>query len=48
MSSQVSRISESALGSVPEEFRGLVRMTLAMEPSVRPDALEITKVCMHA
>ena len=40
---QVSRISESALGQVPVEFRPFVRSTLAVEPSVRPDALQITK-----
>ena len=40
---QVSRISESALGQVPAEFRPFVRSTLAVEPSVRPDALQITK-----
>ena len=40
---QVSRISESALGQVPAEFRPFVRSTLAVEPSVRPDALQVTK-----
>lgn len=40
---QVSRISESALGQVPQEFKLMVRSMLAVEPSVRPDALQITK-----
>ena len=40
---QVSRISESSLGQVPAEFKPFVRSTLAVEPSVRPDALQVTK-----
>ena len=39
----MSRISESALGQLPAEFKSFVRSMLAVEPSVRPDALQITK-----
>jgi len=44
LSVQVSRISEAGLGRIPDEVKGVIRSTLALEPSVRPDALEITKV----
>ena len=43
----MSRIAESALGLVPVEFKSLVRTMLAVEPSVRPDALQVTKVCTY-
>ena len=39
----MSRISGSALGHIPAEFKHFVRSMLAVEPSVRPDALQITK-----
>ena len=44
---QVSRITETALGQVPAEFKSAVRSMLAIEPNVRPDALQITKVRTH-
>ena len=43
----MSRIPESALGGVPSEFKTFVRSMLAVEPSVRPDALQITKVSRY-
>ena len=48
---QISRITEAGLGHVPQGFRPMTREMLAIEPSVRPDALEITKVttaCINA
>lgn len=45
--SQISRITEALLGRVPEEFRPLVRGMLAVEPNVRPDAVQISKVSQH-
>ena len=42
--SQISRITEASLGQVPGEFRPLVRGMLAVEPNVRPDAVQISKV----
>jgi hypothetical protein len=41
---QISRVTESGLGEVPHGLRTLVRTMLAVEPSVRPDAMEISKV----
>lgn len=32
------------MGLVPDEFKHLVRSMLVIEPNVRPDALQITKV----
>ena len=45
LSGQVSRVTETALGNVPAEFKVLVRSTLSIDPSVRPDAQQIVKVC---
>ncbi|CAI8027863.1 SCY1-like protein 2 [Geodia barretti] len=39
----ISRVTESGLGEVPHGLRTLVRTMLAVEPSVRPDAMEISK-----
>jgi SCY1-like protein 2 len=39
----ISRVTESGLGEVPHGLRSLVRQMLAVEPSVRPDAMEISK-----
>ena len=47
LSPQVSRVTEAVLGQVPAEFKLVVREGLAMEPSVRPDALQITKVSVY-
>ena len=41
---QISRMTESGLGDTPTLLRPLVRELLAIEPSVRPDALQILKV----
>ncbi|XP_019850121.1 PREDICTED: SCY1-like protein 2 isoform X2 [Amphimedon queenslandica] len=38
-----SRISESMLGDTPFPLRSLVRSLLTIEPSVRPDSLQIAK-----
>ncbi|XP_064400390.1 SCY1-like protein 2 isoform X2 [Halichondria panicea] len=40
---QISRITESALTNVPMSFKPSVRSMLAIEPAVRPDALQISK-----
>ena len=44
---QISRITETTLGQLPVMFKPLIRSTLAVEPTVRPDALQLTKVCYH-
>ena len=44
---QISRITETTLGQLPVMFKPLIRSTLAVEPSVRPDALQLTKVHYH-
>jgi SCY1-like protein 2 len=40
---QISRISETSFGDTPPQLCSLVKSLLATEPSVRPDALEVTK-----
>ncbi len=41
---QISRMTESALDKVPVNFKPIVKSMLALEPAVRPDALQISKV----
>ncbi|KAL5501957.1 hypothetical protein EMCRGX_G008642, partial [Ephydatia muelleri] len=40
---QISRMTEAALGNIPAEFKTLVRSTLSIDPSVRPDNQLIVK-----
>lgn len=40
---RISRVTESGLGDTPLQLRSLIRALLVIEPSVRPDALQITK-----
>ena len=41
---QVSRITNVLLGGVPEEIKDSVRAMLSMEPAVRIESLQMTKV----
>ena len=47
LSPQISRITEPGLGGVPPQLKPLVKSLLVIEPSVRPDALQVTKVTDH-
>lgn len=45
---QLSTMNPAVLNKIPEEVREHVKMLLSVTPTVRPDADQITKVCIRA